>query len=153
MLKRFQFAILIVVLLAAIITVIGLVSYSSIFPVSNTRCKGSVATYSGVLPSSGFFIVQVNYSGPWIGEVKTYNSLGPYSSALQYNLCFSGTGNKTALIPTWNVNGEQTTWVVASKLDSSSGNLTVTVGYGEYFRSNCTVIPHGTAETYVATTP
>jgi hypothetical protein len=41
----------------------------------------------------------------------------------------------------------------AHKLDSSGGNLTVTVTYGAVSRSNSTTLPFGSAKTFVSTAP
>ena len=93
---------------------------------------------AGEPPNGGYFVVQVNYSGTWTAVITTYSAFADNSSYLHTMLCFNGSGNVTTIIQTWNPNGEESTWVTAKKLDSTNANLTVSVGYGSFYRNNST---------------
>jgi hypothetical protein len=109
--------------------------------------------YNGTT-TGDYFVVRVDYNGSWMGVITTYSALERNSSYLHSVVCISGTGKSvTIVVPAWNVNGEESTWISATKLDSSNGNLTVSVGYGSFVWTNSTTDPDGTALAWVGITP
>ena len=120
---------------------------------SISSCTETATAHTGELPNGDYFVVQVNYSGMWTALITTYSAFADNSSYLHSTLCFGGSGNTTTLVQTWNLSGEESTWVTAKKLDSSNANLSVTVGYGAYFRTNSTIAPLGMTQTFVAIAP
>lgn len=129
-------------------------SSSNLVTTPNDSCiQNSSIITDGPNPSGDYFLVRVNYSGSWDGVITAYSALSQNSTYLHSSLCVGGTGSRQFTIPAWNVEGEQSAWVVATKLDSANGNLTVAVSYGPFLRTNSTTSPMGTAETSVGVTP
>jgi hypothetical protein len=104
---------------------------------------------------SGDFVVEVSYQGPWNATVSTYSAFDATLAYLLSACHYGGIGTAYVSVASPNPNGEQTVLVAAQKLDSSNGNLTVTVTYGGTppGRSNSTTLPFGLATTYVSTAP
>ena len=121
--------------------------------------KTVTTTITGTCPKataqfgSGDFVVEVSYQGPWNATVSTYSA---FETAPAYRLSacqYGGVGTAYVNVASPNPSGEQTVLVAAHKLDSSDGNLTVTVTYGAGSRSNTTTSPFGSAMTLISTAP
>ena len=129
-------------------------SPSAIHQTSTYTCPQSGAAYTGTLPTdNNDFWIQVNYSGSWTGTIKAENSLAPVSDSVVCLFGFSGTDNESTILPPWNVNGEELVWADVTKLDSSNANLTLTVGNGNFQRSNSTIAPNGSTQIWTAVAP
>jgi len=113
-------------------------------------CPKATAQYG-----SGDFVVEVSYQGPWNATVSTYSAFATAPAYLLSACQYGGNGTAYVSVASPNPNGEQTVLVTAHKLDSSNGNLTVTVTYGGTppGRSNSTTLPFGSAMTFVSTAP
>ena len=99
------------------------------------------------------FRVEVSYQGPWNATISTYSAFATTPAYLLSTCHYGGNGTAYVYVASPNPNGEQTVLGAAHKLDSSGGNLTVTVTYGAASRSNSTTSPYGSAETFVSTAP
>jgi hypothetical protein len=99
------------------------------------------------------FLIAVSFQGQWSAVVTTYSAFQTTSSYLHSTCDYSGNNTAYTYVNPWNTNGEQTVQVSAYKLDSSNGNLTVTVTYGAASRSNSTILPFGSAKTFISTAP
>jgi hypothetical protein len=103
-------------------------------------------------PPTGFR-VEVSYQGPWNATISTYSAFATSPAYLLSSCQYGGSGTVYVYVASPNPNGEQTVMGAGHKLDSSGGNLTVTVTYGAVSRSNSTTLPFGLAETFVSTAP
>jgi hypothetical protein len=99
------------------------------------------------------FTVGISFQGQWSATVKTYSAFETTPAYLQTTCDYYGSSAATVYVVPWNPNGEQTVVVTANKLASSNGNLTVSVGWGEAFRSNSTVSPYGSTSTFISIAP
>jgi len=99
------------------------------------------------------FLVSVSFQGQWSAVVTTYSALQTTLAYLHSTCDYAGSNTALIYLNPWNSGGEQTVMVTAYKLDSSGGNLTVTVAYGAASRSNSTTLPFGSAKTFISTAP
>ena len=99
------------------------------------------------------FTVEVSFQGQWNATVKTYSAFETTPAYLHTTCDYYGNGAATIYVVPWNPNGEQTVMVTANKLASGDGNLTVSVGWGEAFRSNSTTSPYGSTTTSISIAP
>ena len=102
---------------------------------------------------SSDFDVEISYQGPWNATVSTYSAFATTPAYLLLTCHYGGSGTAYIGVSSPNPNGEQTVMGAAHKLDSSNGNMTVTVTYGAGSRSNSTTSPFGSAMTFVSTAP
>ena len=109
------------------------------------------ATTEEYTPSG--FRAEVSYQGPWNATISTYSAFATTPAYLLSTCHYGGNGTAYVYVASPNPNGEQTVLGAAHKLDSSGGNLTVTVTYGDASRSNSTTLPLGSAVTFVSTVP
>jgi len=99
------------------------------------------------------FLVSVSFQGQWNAVVTTYSAFQTTSTYLHSTCDYAGNNTAYIYINPWNSNGEQTVQVSAYKLVSNNGNLTVTVTYGAASRSNSTILPSGSAKTFISIAP
>ena len=102
---------------------------------------------------SGDFGVKISYQGPWNATINTYSAFATTPAYLLMTCNYGGSGTAYVSFSAPNPNGEQTVVGTAQKLDSSNGNLTVTVAYGAASRTNSTTSPFGSAMTFLSTAP
>jgi hypothetical protein len=102
---------------------------------------------------TNYFTVEVSFQGEWNATIKTYSAFETSPTYLRTTCHFPGSNTGYIYITQWNPNGEQTVVVTAGKLDSGDGNLTVSVGWGEAFRSNSTVLPYGSTTAFMSIAP
>ena len=99
------------------------------------------------------FTVEISFQGQWNATVTTYSAFKVAPDYLHTTCDYYGSGPATIYVVPWNPNGEQTVMVTANKFVSGYGNLTVSVGWGEAFRSNSTILPYGSATTFISIAP
>jgi len=118
---------------------------------SNVPCP--TALNQTATPVEPAFQVEISYPGPWNATVRTYSAFEQSPAYLVWTCYYRGTETRFVYVAPWNINGEQTVSVVATKLDSSNGNLIVSAGWGAASRSNSTISPYGSASTFISVAP
>jgi hypothetical protein len=102
---------------------------------------------------SSDFGVEISYQGPWNATIGTYSAFATTPATLLLACHYRGSGFAYVGVASPNPNGEQTVVGAVRKLDSSNGNLTVTVTYGAVSRSNSTTFAFGSVTAFVSTAP
>ena len=102
---------------------------------------------------SSDFGVEISYQGPWNATISTYPAFATTPATLLMTCHYRGSGFAYVGVASPNPNGEQTVVGSATKLDSSDGNMTVTVAYGAASRSNSTTFAFGSVTAFVSTAP
>jgi hypothetical protein len=126
-------------------------TYTTFVSCPQSKPGPPLTAYTTGPPIGPIFRVEFSYQGPWNATVSTYSALATSPAYLLSSCHYGGSGTAYVYVVPPNPNGEQTVVGVAHKLDSSNGNLTVTVLYGAYPRSNSTTLPFGSAMTSVGT--
>lgn len=160
--QRF-FAFIMVILLVAGLAVGYIGGIANRQTVTTTVTATTVTTTTNVLCSALFvqnpeeaktdFTVEISFQGQWNATVKSYSAFETAPDYLHTTCDYYGSGPATIYVVPWNPNGEQTVMVTANKLASGYGNLTVSVGWGEAFRSNSTISPYGSTTAFISIAP
>lgn len=114
-----------------------------------TTCSISNETFTG---DQFRATVTISYGGPWYAQVA-YADLATNSTSTT-TCVYAGTG-PAAIVTAGDSYGENIR-ATAQKLDSSTGNLTISVsfgngpGFGAESRANSTTLPYGSAATSFA---
>jgi len=121
---------------SAVSTTTSTITVTSI-AVSSTICYNPLPGTEGYSCVAGEnFTISVAYSGPWVVEYQGYNSPGVSNDTTVLG-SYQGDGNDSRIVTVPGLN-QWTLCAEAQKLDSSDGNLTLTVG-----EKSSTSVPFG----------
>jgi hypothetical protein len=152
-------ALLVIVIVASALTgyAVGSNNRASVTVTSTLTTNGMtscpVALGQSGAPEESVFPVEISYQGYWNATVRTYSAAVMSPPYLTSTCNYHGGGTQFIYVVPWNMNGWQTVSVVTTKLDSSNGNLTASVGWGAALKSNSTTLPHGSVSTFISVVP
>jgi len=133
----------------------GVANRQTVTTTVSVVCPTPSSNLTNTFANSGevSFVIVISFHGQWDAVVSTYSALEPSPAYMVQTCDYAGSNTAYVGFTPWNSSGEQSVKVTAYKLDSGNGNLTVSVGFGEAFRSNSTISPYGSTTTSISIAP